>query len=236
MGLLFVSASRMSETEFAARSLLAKSLASVSVVTPLTLRLFAENSQPLADCYNQVIEEAKPDDVLVFVHDDVHLDDWLVGWRVQEALQHFDVIGIAGNRRRQHGQETWYLQPGQMINGVKHLNQFDSAYLSGMIQHGQGNDLSISEYGPTPMPVKLIDGVFMAARAGRLQQSGLRFDSKLAFHFYDLDFCRTAEQLGLKIGTWPIAITHVSKGESIHSQAWNDACEFYFAKWGEYLR
>ena len=235
MGLLFVSASRMSETEFAARSLLAKSLASVSAVTPLTLRLFAENSQPLADCYNQVIEEAKPDDVLVFVHDDVHLDDWLVGWRVQEALQHFDVIGIAGNRRRQNGQETWYLQPGQMVNGVNRFNQFDSAHLSGMIQHGYGNDLSVSEYGPTPMPVKLIDGVFIAARAGRLQQSGLRFDPELKFHFYDLDFCRTAEQLGLKMGTWPIAITHVSKGESIRSQAWSDACQIYFDKWGDYL-
>jgi GT2 family glycosyltransferase len=81
--------------------------------------------------------------------------------------------------------------------------------------------------------VAVLDGVFLAARAGRLQESGVRFDPSLGFHLYDLDFCRSAEAAGLRIGTWPIALTHASSGDSIRSSAWAASLELYFRKWGE---
>lgn len=52
------------------------------------------------------------------------------------------------------------------------------------------------QYGPAPMPVELRCGVLLAARAGVLQQDGVRFDPRFGFHFYDLDLCRTARQQG----------------------------------------
>ena len=73
----------------------------------------------------------------------------------------------------------------------------------------------------------------MAARASTLQSSGVRFDPQLDFHFYDLDFCRSAEIANLKLGTWPIAITHQSSGGSVHSDAWLRARAFYLKKWQE---
>lgn len=128
MALIFVTATRWSQAEFEARAPLSRSLAPVHEVTPLELRVFADNTQALALSYNTVIEAAAPDDVLVFVHDDVVVDDWMLGWRLQEALLHFDVVGVAGNQRRQPEQTTWLMLP--------HTNQWDLAYASGAIMHG----------------------------------------------------------------------------------------------------
>lgn len=48
----------------------------------------------------------------------------------------------------------------------------------------------------------------------------VRFDPALGFHLYDLDFCRSAIEARLKIGTWQIANTHASDGGSVQSGAW----------------
>ena len=233
MALFVVTATRLRQVDFLDQSLLGRSLSGVSQLTPLGLRGFFENARPLGDCYNEVIDQAGGDDVLLFVHDDVYLNDWMLGWRVQEALLHFDVVGVVGNRRRQPGQETWYMQPSQMVNGVRTMTTFDSAYLSGAIAHGSPESWQLSNYGPVPQPVQLIDGVFMAAKAGRLKETGVRFDPALGFHLYDLDFCRSALKAGLSIGTWPMAITHASIGGSVQSNAWAESAAKYLAKWGD---
>ncbi len=233
MSLVFVAATRMTRDAFLSSSLLARSLNTLSMMSSVKLCLFEQNSRPLGECYNQAIDEADPQDTLVFAHDDVHLDDWMLPIRLEQALASFDVVGVAGNRRRQHGQETWYLLPSRCVAGQRQMLTFDSQYLSGAILHGQPGQAKVSNYGPTPATVQLLDGVFMAMRAGRLQGARVRFDPSLGFHFYDLDFCRTAQAAGLRLGTWPIAITHASEGGSIHSQAWADSCERYLAKYGE---
>jgi hypothetical protein len=58
------------------------------------------------------------------------------------------------------------------------------------------------------------------------------FDPRFKFHFYDLDFCRSCEQAGLRMGTWPIALMHGSAG-SFATPAWQCAYELYLAKWKE---
>ena len=224
MALIIVTATRYSQEEFETQSQLAPSLLAVHRLTPLRLRLFSDNRQPLPFCYNQAIDEAAPDDVLVFVHDDVALDDWMLGWRLQEALLHFDVVGVAGNRRRQAEQTAWWLLP--------HSQNWDHAQLSGAVMHGQTGAGSLTYFGTTPAEVMLLDGVLIAARAGKLQTQGVRFDPRFDFHFYDLDFCRSASQGGLKIGTWPLAITHASDGGDYGSAGWQRNAALYLEKWG----
>ena len=231
--LVFVTATRSSREAFESNSPLARSLARVGQLTPLALRLFESNRLPLGQCYNQAIDEAPPGACLVFVHDDVFIDDWMAGARVVEALERFDLIGVAGNTRRQTGQETWYLQPSRVLNEVREFGAFDHPHLSGAIRHGTEGKSSLSVYGPTPAAVQLIDGVFMATRVDRLRERDVRFDPDLGFHLYDLDFCRAAQQAGLSIGTWPIAITHASAGGSVHSAQWRESRVRYLAKYGE---
>lgn len=224
--LIFVSATRLSEKSFHSVSLLGACLPRLGEFGSVALRLAHGNTRPLAEVYNAAIEAAAPEDVLVFVHDDVRVDDWMLAQRLQEALQHFDVVGVAGNRRVQHRQVTWYLQPEQP--GVP--SPWDHAYLTGAISHGAPQS-RITMYGPSPQPARLLDGVFLAARASALKQSGVRFDPALAFHFYDLDFCLQAHAAGLRLGTWPIALTHASSGESIRSGLWADARVLFLEKW-----
>ena len=147
------------------------------------------------------------------------------------------MIGVAGNRRRLPAQVAWYLRPEASANPAQpEQHVWDVGSLAGAIAHGADPaQASVSEYGPAPAPARLIDGVFIAARAGRLRQTGVRFDPQLGFHFYDLDFCRAAERAGLRIGVWPIALTHASSGASIQSQAWEQSMRRYLEKWGETL-
>lgn len=224
--LTLVSATRLSEQAFHRVSLLGPCMPRLGEFGPVALRLAHGNTRPLAEVYNEAIEAAAPDDVLVFVHDDVRVDDWMLGQRLQEALQHFDLVGVAGNTRVQDHQVAWYLQPERP--GVP--SPWDREHLSGAIGHGAPRG-RLSVYGPAPQEVRLLDGVFLAARAGVLKRSGVRFDPALAFHFYDLDFSLQAHEAGLRLGTWPIAITHASGGDSIASDSWRQAREIYLRKW-----
>jgi GT2 family glycosyltransferase len=78
--------------------------------------------------------------------------------------------------------------------------------------------------------VQLLDGVLLAARASALLDAGVCFDQRFDFHHYDLDFSRQANAAGLRVGTWPIAVTHASGG-AFGSAAWNRSLALYREKW-----
>jgi hypothetical protein len=51
--------------------------------------------------YNRAIRESARDPAtLIFIHDDLHLLDFYWPTRIVHGLAKFDVIGLAGNRRR----------------------------------------------------------------------------------------------------------------------------------------
>lgn len=234
--LALVCATRCTTEAFSRETLLGACLPRLGNFEPFGVLLASENRAPLAELYNDAIDNAAPDDVLMFVHDDVHIDDWMLATRLREALQQFDVVGVAGTRRRQPGQWAWYLEPFQDTpEGIPDWSSSvrDNDFLSGAVAHGApGQHNHITFFGPSPSEVCLLDGVLLAARAGTLQKHDVRFDPELAFHFYDLDFCRTAQAAGLRLGTWPLAITHQSGGASIHSPLWLQARDGYMRKWG----
>ena len=234
--LVLVCASRASQQAFPVQTLLGASLARLGEFMPFALRLFPNNSRALGACYNEALDAAAADDVLAFIHDDVRIDDWMLGQRLMDALSHFDVAGVAGNRRRQAGQFAWYLQPPVVADKGQLHAPWDSDHLSGAIvhtggAHSQAGTDSVSVYGPSPAEVALLDGVLIAARVRTLRDSNLRFDASLGFHFYDLDFCRAARAAHLRLGTWPIALSHASNGASIQSTAWERSRALYFQKW-----
>jgi GT2 family glycosyltransferase len=70
----------------------------------------------------------------------------------------------------------------------------------------------------------------LACRSKTLLDNGLHFDERFNFHLYDLDFCRQAEQKGLRMGTWPISVIHESGG-SFGSPSWKDGYQEYLGKW-----
>ncbi|SCZ87080.1 tetratricopeptide repeat protein [Nitrosomonas mobilis] len=221
-----VSATRMSEQDFWQQSALGQSLARhLTQGAKFKINVAYENTLGLSEVFNAAIAQAEDDAVLVFVHDDVWLDEADIAQAILNGLDKFDVIGVAGNKRRLPRQPAWCFLDTQFTCDT-HDN------LSGKVAHGQSAYGKVSEYGDVPAECELIDGLFLAARKQTLIARQVTFDPQFDFHFYDLDFCRTARNAGLRLGTWPIQLTHQSGG-AFGTPAWQKKYQQYLEKWDE---
>ena len=219
-----VCGTRVSEQEFSTKTALGRSLVIHQAANPVEIRLFAENKQGLSTIYNRAIDEARDNPaILVFVHDDVHVCDFLWSERLREGVVAFDVVGLAGNTRRVEGQPAWAFVDDRFT--------WDQAcHLSGLVGHGNSFPCSVSNFGPVPQPCKLLDGLLLAVDSERLEQAHVRFDEQFEFHFYDMDFCRSAELNGLSMGTWPLSVVHESGG-AFGTPAWRESFGRYQDKY-----
>ena len=215
-----VSATRCATGEFL-QTALGRSLGRLAHDPRLGCHIECANTAGLPEVYNRRIQESDRD-ILVFVHDDVWLEDYFLADRVIDGLRAYQVIGLAGNTRLVDSHVAWHLN----------ATGRDSPHLSGSVAHGPGPFGQVSHFGDTPQACELLDGVFLAARRSVLLEHKVSFDRRFSFHFYDLDFCRTARQRGLSLGTWPISITHKSGG-AFGSAQWREALAAYKAKWPE---
>lgn len=222
--LLLVAATRRSEDDFRQNSLLGRSLPRVlrRADGGIKVRIFAGNSMGLPFLYNRVISEENRERIVVFLHDDVWLDDFFIPERLNEAVQAFDIVGLAGSSQRLTDQPSWAF----VEKGKWHARDA----LSGSVAHMIKGEAVVSHYGAAPRECQALDGVFLAARCSALLDAGVRFDTRFSFHFYDLDFCRQATERGLKLGTWPIAVTHASGG-NFADPAWDHMYKVYLEKW-----
>lgn len=219
-----VSATRLEEREFWEQSALGRSLRRLQGDRRIVPRVSFANRRGLPSIYNERIEAADAGEILVFMHDDVWIDDHFFAHRVLEGLAQFDLVGVAGNTRRLPGQPGWCFADDKF--------QWDErGKLSGGVAHGQNPFGPVSFFGPVPAACELVDGLFIAAGRQALLRREVRFDPRFDFHFYDLDFCRTAREQGLRLGTWPIALTHQSTG-ALGSEAWQQKYRAYLDKWG----
>ena len=222
-----ISATRLSEEEFWKSSALGISLRRLERDRRLVPHVAFANQRGLPEVFNARIQAGQGHDHLVFVHDDVWLDDFCLADRVVDGLRAFDVIGVAGNRRGVPGQPAWAFA-GRNAQG--RFVWDEKVHLSGVIAHGAKPFGPVSFFGPTPAACELLDGVFLAARRSTLLAKGVLFDPVFDFHFYDLDFCRSARSQGLRLGTWPVAMTHQSGG-AFGSEKWAAKYRTYLEKW-----
>lgn len=219
-----VSATRFSESDFWSKSALGLSLKRhLKQDARLTAKIAFENSRGLSEIFNECIDQADDDAILIFIHDDVWVDEANFADAVIEGLQNFDVIGVAGNRRRIPNQPAW-----AFIN--HRLTWDDKSNLSGRVAYGIHAFGEVEDYGAIPAECELLDGVFLATKKIRLQRNNVRFDPKFDFNFYDVDFCRSARKAGLRMGTWLISLTHQSSG-SFGAPHWLDCYLRYLNKW-----
>jgi Glycosyltransferase like family len=221
-----VSASRLSERDFWAHSALGASLRRLAADARIRTHIAFENQRGLPDIFNARLAQPAGAEVLVFVHDDVWIEDYFFVDRVLNGVGVFDVIGLAGNRRRLPSQPSWAF----VRDAAGNLVWDDSQYLSGRVAHGKHPFGDVSFFGAVPAECELLDGVFLAAKKSQLNAAQVRFDPRFEFHFYDMDFCRSARAQGLRLGTWPICLTHQSSG-AFGSAAWHEKCQQYLAKW-----
>jgi len=217
----FVVASRESGDRFFEHTALGRSLRNFDV----EIRLFEKNTKGLSSRYNQAIDEARAKPaILAFIHDDVSLLGLFFKDEIARSMERFDIVGVAGNKRRSPSQPAWcYLDTK--------WTKDEAQYLSGVIASGSSPEkFEINDYGPSRQEVKLLDGLLLIAHSETLISSGLRFDEQFDFHFYDMDFCRQAELSNLKMGTWDISVLHGSVG-SLGTDSWIAGYKKYLDKW-----
>lgn len=224
---VIISATQLNEAEFWEKSALGRSLPHhLKQDARLSASIAFANTQGLPEIFNQAIDQAEDQDMLVFMHDDVWIDEvHSLADVVIEGLAHFDVLGVAGNRRRVQGQPAWGFIDGN-------LTPDNPINLSGRIAHGEKPFGKVSYFGETPAECELLDGVFIAAKKISLSSNKVHFDPQFDFHFYDLDFCRSARRAGLKLGTWQIKLTHQSGG-NYRSAHWREKSQLYLSKWDQ---
>jgi GT2 family glycosyltransferase len=221
----FIAATRQSEGDFWKKSPLATWLAPMLSDEMISAKIAFENREGLSTVYNRAIREQTQADILIFLHDDLWLEDNSIIEKTRGALARFDIVGVAGNTRRSKNQPAWLFKAIEKGNFV-----WDHGYLSGSVLHGQPNNSQPSYFGPTPASCKLLDGVFLAANRTALIHSQVSFDERFKFHFYDMDFCRSASRAGLSLGTWPINLLHLSAG-AFGSPDWRNSFSIYKQKW-----
>lgn len=168
------------------------------------------NTRGLSHIYNEQLHDFENRKKgLVFLHDDVLVEDSSLISKLKEAHSKYDIVGLAGNKRADVKSPCmWHLMsPNRQWN-----NQGD---LRGFVSHILPNgDSNMSYFGNSPAEVEVIDGLFISVNVDKVLQSGVEFDEEFDFHFYDLAFCQRARRVGLSIGVYPIFVRHYGLGHT----------------------
>lgn len=185
--------------------------------------VFHNNKQGLPACYNEYVRQRRAHilivgDIAVFMHDDVRVEDALFRDKLMEAMEHFDVVGVAGTSDfiiTEHS--MWHHTPVQARSGaVTHPDYGDLQEdpTNTVPKMYDGVDMcGVASFGPMPKRCVVLDGLFLAVNLEKVfVEAGILFDTQFDFHFYDLDFCLRCHNVGLRLGTWPIHVVHESPG------------------------
>jgi hypothetical protein len=166
----------------------------------------ADNKEGLSKKYNEILNEYRNDyKFIVFVHDDVYVDDLAVNEKLEKAHQDFDIVGLAGGvNPKIQKLALWHLMCGG-FNG----NNLRGAVAHPCNDHGQ---IFMTSFGPTPARVAILDGLFMSINTKRVKQVDWKFNENYTFHHYDIASSLDANVKKLKLGVAPIWVVHKSPG------------------------
>ena len=182
-----------------------------------------DNKEGLTKVYNKFLEDEKySKDILLFVHDDVEIEDMFLLEKLQNSP--YDVTGLAGTRKADLSKPSgWHLMSNRedWVGEVAHAS----------IKDGKKNIWTTS-FGPTDSRALLIDGLFMAVNTEVLRDKKVKFNEKFDFHHYDLSFCLECNKAKVKIGVLPIRVVHHGLGDSMISEEWKVSAEIFKQTYG----
>ena len=222
----FVVATRLPESKFWKQSPTGRSLQKLQGKSNVRLHIHHNNKKGLGEVYAAELITGDSD-YLVFLHDDVWLMDENLLEIIHVDLSVADIIGVAGTRHRHSRQPAWCFSKITTGGGFV----VDSANQSGVVGHGDPQRCEWSNFGSVGQRCKLLDGVFIAIHTARIKQSDVNFSKEFDFHFYDMDFCRSADRQGLWMRTSNIRIIHSSSG-AFGTESWWSGYRKYLSVWG----
>jgi hypothetical protein len=183
------------------------------------------NTEGLSKRYNDLIRTSKNlYEYIVFVHDDVFVDDLNVCQKLIHAHRDFDIVGLAGG-----------INPVIQKPALWHLmcGGFGSGNLRGAVAHPAGPEaVAMTSFGSTPARVAILDGLFLSIKVSSIRSKKWQFNENYKFHHYDIASCIDANQKKLKLGVAPIWVIHNSPGLlNINDKMFTDSQETFMREY-----
>lgn len=171
----------------------------------VTLVINANNKTGLSKAYNRqlVADNLIKHDIVLFAHDDVYIDDLKLKGKLYTAVENleYDIVGLAGAK-------SIKISPPCLWHKMSKPQDW-----SGSVSHPVPDErLMVTNFGPWPQRCLVLDGLFLAVNLKRVLEAGWKFNEDYTFHHYDISSCLDANKLKLKMGTYPIHVTHASPG------------------------
>ncbi|NBO36298.1 hypothetical protein EBU91_01995, partial [bacterium] len=205
-----VVATPLSKEKFEAESKIFISLERLKI--NCEVEVIYNNKTELTKVYNSFINQENKDKKLVFAHDDLLIEDLFFFEKLEDAFTMYDIVGLAGSKscNLSSPAPAWHL--------MCERNQ-----LVGEVSHSSGNTFWTTVFGPTPSRALILDGLFLAVKVDKLLETNTKFDEDFGFHHYDITFCLIANKNKLKMGVYPIKVTHYGLGNSMLSEEWKES-------------
>jgi hypothetical protein len=202
----FVIATQYNSIDFWDKSQIAIFLEKVGYTNNCSI-LF-ENKEGLSKVYNKFINESYKNKKIIFIHDDVLIEDLFWEEKLNIAFEKYNIVGLAGSRKVDLSKPpAWHL----MSDKQDHC---------GEVAHSHQKQVWTTCFGPTESRVLVMDGLFIAVDINSLLKTGLKFDEKFDFHHYDITFCLNANRNKIKMGVTPIRVIHFGLGDSMNTEDW----------------
>lgn len=167
------------------------------------LQFVTKNKTGLSEAYNKFL--TKNYSQILFIHDDMWIDDAGFLTKLEEGHKQYDIIGLAGGLNPViKARALWHIMCGGFHGN--NLRGFAGHYLP------DGITTSITNFGPSPARVAIIDGAFISVNVNKTKEVNWMFNENYTFHHYDISSCIDANKKKLKIGVVPILSYHNSPG------------------------
>ena len=217
-----------------------KKLTDYGIVKPDNVSFLKNNENGLAPVYNRILDDERvKGKILVFVHDDVRIDELYLREKLNDSAGSGVVVtALAGSRNLRDDVVRWLIL--RKMPPMWHVMCKDN---SGEVSHfktdsdfGYNAPCFTSRYGDFGK-VEFFDGVFMAIDVDNLPDA-VRFDEncKAKFHYYDLNFSLNCLINGVWCETKPIKITHVSHGLKAVTDDFRHGAIYFCDRLKEYLK
>jgi len=183
------------------------------------------NTEGLSKRYNDFLEKNKDKyEYIVFVHDDVYVDDLAVCEKLETAHKEFDIVGLAGGiNPKIQKPALWHLMCGG----------FNSGNLRGAVAHpASPKEIAMTSFGVTPCRVAVLDGLFLSVKTSSIKSTNWKFNENYTFHHYDIASSLDANVKKLKLGVAPIWVIHRSPGLlDINNKLFTDSQEKFIREY-----
>ena len=140
--------------------------------------------------------------------------------KLEIAFQKYDIVGLAGSKKCDLSSDipAWHLM-------------CDRNDLVGEVAHSKDKVNWTTIFGPTDSRALILDGLFIAVNVAKLLETNTKFDEDFSFHHYDITFCLNANKNKLKMGVYPIKVTHYGLGDSMNSDQWRKSANCFKQKY-----